>query len=95
MRRWLKGYAAWRCGTLRTVDRDGTIKLLAVILADLPKLDGAACRGRHELFDPIRGNGHRYQHEEHIRLAKAARICSSCPMVQRCPDVTTTAGEAA
>ncbi|MGH3888769.1 MAG: hypothetical protein ACRDSZ_19790 [Pseudonocardiaceae bacterium] len=63
MRRWLKGYAAWWCGTLRTVDRDGTIKLLAVILADLPKLDGAACRGRHELFDPIRGNGHRYQHE--------------------------------
>ncbi|MGH3897571.1 MAG: hypothetical protein ACRDTA_04825 [Pseudonocardiaceae bacterium] len=53
MRRWRKGYAAWWCGTLRTVDRDGTIKLLAVILADLPKLDGAACRGRHELFDPM------------------------------------------
>lgn len=28
-------------------------------LADLAKLDGAACRGRHKMFDPISGNGHR------------------------------------
>ena len=77
------------------MDREGTIKLQAVILADIPKLDGAACHGRHELFDSAPRNGRRYQQEEQIRLAEAARICSSCPVVQRCPDVTTTAGEAA
>lgn len=45
-------------------------------LADLPKLDGAACQHRHEGFDPIRGNGHRYQRDEQIRLADVARICA-------------------
>ncbi|MGH3898462.1 MAG: hypothetical protein ACRDTA_09445 [Pseudonocardiaceae bacterium] len=48
------------------MDHDGVVVLLEAILTDLPKLDGAACRGRQELFDPIRGNDHRYQHEEQL-----------------------------
>ncbi len=71
------------------------IKLLAVILADQPKLDGAACRGRHALFDPIRCIDPQHYRREQIRRTEAARICSGCPVIHRCPDVTTTAGKAA
>ncbi|MGH3769027.1 MAG: hypothetical protein ACRDS0_31685 [Pseudonocardiaceae bacterium] len=72
------------------------VALLEAILTDLPKLDGAACRGRHEMFDPIRGNGHLYQQEERIRFAKdRPDLRAGCPVIHRCPDVTTTAGNAA
>ncbi|MGH3824569.1 MAG: hypothetical protein ACRDRA_17305, partial [Pseudonocardiaceae bacterium] len=65
------------------------VQLLKVILADQPRLPGAACRGRHELFDPVVGNGPRFQHREQHRRAEAARVCAGCPERHHCPDVTT------
>jgi hypothetical protein len=53
------------------VDHEASVKLLAAILADLPQLTGAACVGRHQLFDPVLGNGRRYRDQERVRLAKA------------------------
>ncbi len=41
--------------TLRTVDPDGTVRLVGAILCGTPSLPGAACRGRHELYDEIPG----------------------------------------
>lgn len=38
------------------MDPDATVRLLTAILTDQPRLVGAACIGRHELFDPICGN---------------------------------------
>jgi transcription factor WhiB len=73
------------------VDREATVRLLAAILAGQPRLPGAACRGRCELFDPIRGNSPRFQRQKHLRLAEAARVCAGCPVTQRCPDVTVEA----
>lgn len=62
------------------MDRYGTVRLLSAILANQPRLTGAACIGRHELFDPIRGNGDpRFQRQEQIRRVTAARICAGCP----------------
>ncbi|PZS23005.1 MAG: hypothetical protein DLM60_03360 [Pseudonocardiales bacterium] len=77
------------------MDPDGTVRLLSAILADQPRLSGAACIGRHEMFDPIRNGDPRYQREEQLRRTEAARLCAGCPARQRCPDVTTTAVEAA
>ncbi len=74
------------------VDPDGTVRLLTAILVDQPKLDGAACRGRHELFDPIRCIDPQHYRQEQIRRTEAARICSTCPARTRCPTVTTGPG---
>jgi hypothetical protein len=65
-----------------TVDPNGTIKLLSKILWELPNLPGAACTGRHELYeDPARENPVlRTQ-----RVATAARVCRSCPQRPACP----------
>jgi WhiB family redox-sensing transcriptional regulator len=73
------------------MDREGSIKLLSGILAGTPRLPGAACIGRHELYDPIAGNGPQFQRAEQIRLAEAAQVCAGCPVIQRCPSVTTVA----
>jgi hypothetical protein len=40
------------------VDADGALLLLREILADIPRLPGASCTGKHALFDPVLGNGH-------------------------------------
>lgn len=77
------------------VDREATARLLSAILANQPRLPGAACIGRHELFDPIRGNGSRFQHQEQIRRVEAARIRAGCPVIHYCPSVTAVAVEAA
>ncbi len=64
--------------------------LLTAILADQPRLVGAACCGRHELFDPIRRNEPGFQRHEQTRRTEAARICAGCPGVRaQCPKVTT------
>ncbi|MGH3999278.1 MAG: hypothetical protein ACRDTJ_17685 [Pseudonocardiaceae bacterium] len=34
-------------------DADGALALLREILADLPRLPGASCVGRHELYDAM------------------------------------------
>jgi hypothetical protein len=80
--------------TLGTVDREGVVALLAEILTDRPQLTGAACIGKHAIFDPIVGNGLQYRDQERVRLAKAARVCGGCPVIHRCPCATTTAAGA-
>jgi hypothetical protein len=37
------------------MDADGALELLQEILADLPRFPGAACIGRHDLYDPVSG----------------------------------------
>jgi hypothetical protein len=72
------------------MDRDGSIKLLSVILADQPRLPGAACRDRRRLFDVIPGNGGRvHRHQEQQREARAAACCGGCPARAKCPTVVT------
>ncbi len=76
------------------MDREGSIKLLAAILTDLPQLTGASCIGRHELFDPppgLPGNGYRNPHQERERVHQAATLCTGCPVKARCPSVTVAA----
>ncbi|MGH3857962.1 MAG: WhiB family transcriptional regulator [Pseudonocardiaceae bacterium] len=75
--------------TLCPVDREGTVRLLAAILTDQPRLPGAACRGRHALFDPIRGNEPGFQRREQVRRTEAARICAGCPVRTQCRTVAT------
>ncbi len=71
------------------VDREASIKLLAAILTDPPWLSGAACIGRHEMFDPVPGHGgHQHQRQERIRRVQAARLCAGCPAIRRCTTVT-------
>ncbi|MGH3538130.1 MAG: hypothetical protein ACRDQJ_07470 [Pseudonocardiaceae bacterium] len=74
-----------------TVDPDGTVRLLTAILADSPRLPGAACRGRHRTYDPL-PRVHQHQRQERARLAEATRICATCPARAQCPTVTTGPG---
>jgi hypothetical protein len=74
-----------------TMDREASIKLLSTILADTVRLTGAACIGKHQLFDQIPGNGG-HPHQEQIRRAEAARLCARCPAIRHCPSVTVTTG---
>lgn len=59
-----------------------TPRQLAELFAGLPVLDGAACAGRWELFDDAEPGEDpdqvRYRHVE------AARICRTCPVLDRC-----------
>lgn len=70
------------------MDSDSALALLKAILADTVRLPGAACVGRHELFDQTPGNGRRYQCQERTRLAEAARVCATCPAIRHCMSVT-------
>jgi hypothetical protein len=73
------------------MDREASIKLLSTILADTVRLPGAACIGKHRMYDPIVENRHRYRDREWARLTKAARVCAGCPVIQRCNTVATMA----
>ncbi len=55
------------------MDPDAALDLLKEILAGVPRLPGAACIGRHEMFDPVLGNGHQYQRQERARLTEESR----------------------
>lgn len=75
-----------RAGTLGSVDREGSIKLLSAILADLPRLDGAACIGHHDLYDEQpEGRSHQRRDEQRARGELAAAGCAGCPVRARCP----------
>jgi hypothetical protein len=65
------------------VDREGTIMLLSVILAGTPLLNGAACVGRHQLYDEIPGRGQLDQRRQ--RYQAAAGVCSWCLVRVLCP----------
>lgn len=54
----------------------GWADLLGAILRDTPPLPGAACRGRHRLFDAD---------DEQTEAAAAAReLCHNCPALAAC-----------
>jgi hypothetical protein len=73
------------------MDADATPALLKQILAGTVRLTGAACIGRHELFDRIPGNGgHQHQRLKQIRRAEAARPCARCPAIRHCPSATVS-----
>ncbi|MGZ9828754.1 hypothetical protein ACXYTP_17750 [Tsukamurella ocularis] len=64
-------------------DIDGTIDMIAAVLDSVPKLDGAACDGQHELFD----GGRPGEHPDDVayRHAVAATICRNrCPALPDC-----------
>jgi hypothetical protein len=74
----------------RSGDHDGTIKLLSEILTYTVRLPGASCVGRHELFDPVVGNGLVYRDQERARLTKAATVCATCPVQMQCTTMVTS-----
>jgi hypothetical protein len=73
------------------MDREGSIKLLSAILADIPRLPGASCTGKRHMFDPAPGNGRQYQRQEQIRLAETAWVLRWLPVIGRCTTVITVA----
>jgi hypothetical protein len=62
------------------------MSMLDDLLSDLgaaPRLSGAKCRGRHELFDPPdRQQAHSV--EVQARYAKALQLCGTCPVLDAC-----------
>ena len=77
--------------TLAPMDPDAALDLLKAILAGTVRLPGAACIGRHDLFDRTPGNGgHQHQHQEQIRRAEAARLCATCPAIPHCTSATVS-----
>ena len=57
--------------------------LLAELEATVPRLPGAACRGRAELFDPIEGGEHNPRYWD-VTVA-AMNICRrECPVLADC-----------
>lgn len=55
---------------------------LLAVLGGIPRLDGAACVGLHEAFDPPR-NGEHLEDQQH-RYQSALRICARCPALTDC-----------
>lgn len=89
--RCLPGWGHSVCwDALGTVDHEGSIKLLSAIMADLPRLTGAACVDRHHLFDELSGRGPAHHEQEHARIARAADCCATCPARAKCPTVVVT-----
>lgn len=60
-------------------------QLLAVVVDR--RLDGATCRGRHALFDPI-GTGEPRK-AFNARSEAARHLCGTCPVLSRCAEVVT------
>jgi hypothetical protein len=72
------------------VDVDGALLLLREILTDLPQLTGAACVGRHALYDELPGHGHQHHDQQRQRVKLAAACCGGCPVRHQCPMVITS-----
>lgn len=66
------------------MDADAAEHLLRAILADLPRLPGAACVSQYALFDDVPGCQSRDQRAE--RFEAAVRVCESCPARPACPE---------
>ena len=56
------------------------------------RLAGAACVGRHELFDAELDDVHETPAERRARHTAAAAICTSCPVLAACRLVADEAG---
>ncbi|WOC12616.1 transcriptional regulator [Gordonia sp. MP11Mi] len=65
-------------------DPTGTIDLLSKVLADSPKLTGAACIGHHELFDAKSPDETPETVED--RHERAAALCWQCPALDDCTE---------
>lgn len=63
----------------------GALPLLIAVLTDRPNLPGAACIGRHELFDLAVHPEDRRTASAQARFA-AARLCGTCPHTSTCGD---------
>lgn len=63
-----------------------TVALLEAILADLPRLDGASCRGQFALYDVLPGRGPERSAAERERLQAAVELCAGCPARPACPE---------
>lgn len=59
-------------------------QLLAELAAGIPDLPGAACRGRHQLFDPPGEGVLRDEPAEVARRQAAITICNRCPVLDAC-----------
>lgn len=58
----------------------GTVGLLAAILADTPRLDGALCvAARGRFWEAENGN--------RVRVRECIEICRRCPCLARCREV--------
>lgn len=74
-------------GRLSRMDPEGTIQLLTEIVRGVPSLPGAACRGRHELYDELpAGRGPERAAAEQERVAAAVMVCCGCPARSACPE---------
>lgn len=64
------------------LDPEGSIRLLKRVLAGVPMLPDAACRGQHELFDPPSRDESRFDAAERHEIA--TDICRQCPVLAEC-----------
>lgn len=62
----------------------GPIALLAEIFEGAPRLPGAACVGRPELFDPAAPGED--AETAAARHTQARRLCAMCPQLRACGD---------
>lgn len=68
----------------------GTVGLLAEILRDVPRLDGAACSLEHaRLFDVPHQGGPGGRQRARQRRVIAERLCATCPAHDACADWAT------
>lgn len=58
--------------------------LLLNVLSGVPRLDGALCIGRADLFDP------KAEHEDRLTVAerhdRARAVCAGCPALDACTE---------
>lgn len=66
----------------RPMDQHGTESLLVAILRGVPRLDGARCVGRPELFDP--DGPHEAPEVVQQRHEAATHLCRACPALADC-----------
>ena len=62
----------------------GALDELLTDLSAAPRLEGARCRGRHELFDAAEGKGAANGPDVRARYDRAIGLCTACPALQRC-----------
>jgi hypothetical protein len=58
-----------------------TTALLEALAGSTPRLPGAACRGRYELFDTAAGQ---FGYRMFQARAEALAVCAGCPVLREC-----------
>jgi hypothetical protein len=62
------------------------IEILKAILADTPRLKGALCRDRSDLFDAEQED----EDDRQYAVDSAIRLCRQCPALQACREFAAT-----